>query len=165
MMQDIHPGLRLSGPCGKSLLDVSEDLLVYVGSVLKNESPLAPAAAIDQWLALLDVLKSHWIIPLLYRQIGCLPKVLQPPESAIDEMRKTFLLSRVRTLHMAKQLREIIDAFQDKDVRVLVLRGPGLAWSVYPDPALRPSCDLDLLVLPEHAVQARGILESLGYKC
>jgi hypothetical protein len=165
MMQDIHPGLRLSGPLGQSFFDISEDLLAYIGSVLQNQSPMAPAASVNQWLALLDVLKSHWIIPLLYRQIGCLPKVLQPPESAIDEMRKTFLLSRVRSLHMAKQLREIIDAFRDKNLRVLVLRGPGLAWSVYPDPALRPSCDLDLLVLPEHAVRARGILESLGYKC
>jgi len=66
---------------------------------------------------------------------------------------------------MERQLREIIEGFQEEGVRVLVLRGPALAFSLYPDPAMRPSCDLDLLVLPEQVVQARGILEDLGYKC
>jgi len=30
---------------------------------------------------------------------------------------------------------------------------------------MRPSCDLDLLVAPENVIQARDILESLGYRC
>ncbi|NIR15085.1 MAG: nucleotidyltransferase family protein, partial [Desulfobacterales bacterium] len=71
----------------------------------------------------------------------------------------------VRSLHMERQLQEIIEAFQEQGVRVLVLRGPALAFSLYPDPAMRPSGDLDLLVIPEHVVQARDILESLGYRC
>ena len=66
---------------------------------------------------------------------------------------------------MERQLREIIEAFQEQGVRVLVLRGPALAFSLYPDPAVRPSGDLDLLVMPEQVIQARGILESLGYRC
>jgi hypothetical protein len=66
---------------------------------------------------------------------------------------------------MERQLGEILDAFQHEGVRTLVLRGPALAWSVYPDPAMRPGCDLDLLVLPEEVVHARGIMEGLGYRC
>jgi hypothetical protein len=66
---------------------------------------------------------------------------------------------------MERQLQEIIEALEEEGVRVLVLRGPALAFSLYEDPAMRPSCDLDLLVLPEQVVQARTILESLGYRC
>lgn len=165
MPQDIHPSLRLSGPCGKSFFDVSGDLLAYIGSVLKNESPLAPVASIYQWSQLLDALRSHWIIPLLYRRIGSMPRERRPPESITNEMRQTFLLSRVRCLHMETQLREIIEEFRNQGVQALVLRGPGLAWSVYPDPAMRPSCDLDLLVAPKQMIRARAILENLGYKC
>jgi hypothetical protein len=40
-----------------------------------------------------------------------------------------------------------------------------LARTVYPDPATRPGSDIDLLVLPEHVIKARNILETLGYKC
>ncbi|MFA9613301.1 MAG: nucleotidyltransferase family protein, partial [Deltaproteobacteria bacterium] len=110
-------------------------------------------------------LRANWIIPFVYRKIGSLPQECLPPEPITDEMRQAFLVSCVRSLHMEGQLREIIEAFREQGVRVLVLRGPALAFSLYEDPAMRPSCDLDLLVLPEQVVQARTILESLGYRC
>lgn len=163
--QSIDPGLKLSGMPGNSLLEVSDDLLNYLLSVLRNEFPMTPKASIDQWSNLLSVLKFHWILPLLYRRIGSLPPEVCPPESITDQMRMAFLESHVRSLCMERQLSEILDAFQDEDVEALVLRGPALAWSVYPDPVLRPGSDLDLLVLPEQIVQARAILDHLGYKC
>ena len=159
------PGLKLSGMPGNSLLEVSDDLLTYLLSILGNESPMTPKASIDQWSNLLSILKFHWILPLLYWRIGSLPPEVRPPQSITDHMRMAFLESHVRSLRMERQLGEILNAFQGEGVRALVLRGPALAWSVYPNPALRPSSDLDLLVLPEQVVQARAILEHLDYKC
>jgi hypothetical protein len=164
-IQEVHLDLNLCGTEDKYFLDVSDELLAYIGSVLREESPLAPAASADEWSRLLTFLQAHWIIPLLYRKVGSLPQECRPPETITDEMRQAFLVSVVRSLHMERQLQEIIEAFRKRDVRVLVLRGPALAFSFYPDPAMRPSGDLDLLVLPEQVVQARDILESLGYKC
>jgi hypothetical protein len=164
-MQSIHLSLKLCGTTDTSLLDLSDELFTYVRSVLQDESPLAPEASLDEWSSLLNFLRANWIIPFVYRKIGSLPQECRPPETITDEMRQAFLFSRVRSLHMEGQLREIIKAFKEEGVRVLVLRGPALAWSLYPDPAMRPSCDLDLLVLPEQVVQARTILESLGYRC
>ena len=66
---------------------------------------------------------------------------------------------------MEKQLREIVAAFNDEGVRILVLKGPALGRTAYSDPALRPSSDLDLLVRPDDMVQSCAILEDLGYKC
>ena len=43
------------------------------------------------------------------------------------------------------------------------LKGANLAYRHYPDPALRPMADLDLLVHPENAQQALAALEMLGY--
>jgi hypothetical protein len=165
VMQSIHPSMKLCGTTDKSLHDLSDELLTYVRSVLQGESPLAPAASLDEWSGLLNFLRANWIIPFVYRKIGSLPQECRPPETITDEMRQDFLISVVRSLHMERQLQEIIEAFQEEGVRVLVLRGPALAFSLYEDPAMRPSCDLDLLVIPEQVVQARGILESLGYTC
>jgi hypothetical protein len=164
-VQSIHPSLKLCGTTDKSLLDLSDELLTYVRSVFKDESPLAPEASVDEWSSLLYFLQAHWIIPFVYRKIGSLPQECLPPEAITDEMRQAFLVSCVRSLHMERQLQEIIEAFQEEGVRMLVLRGPALAFSLYPDPAMRPSGDLDLLVIPEQVVQARTILESLGYRC
>jgi len=119
----------------------------------------------NKWSKVLSLLKLHWILPLLYREIAAWPQELRPPEEVLHKMRKSFLASRVRCHHMEKQLSEIIKAFQNRGIRVLVLKGPALAWSVYSDPAMRPSGDLDLLVLPQQISKARDILEQLDYKC
>jgi hypothetical protein len=165
VLESIHPSMRLCGITDESLHDLSEDLLTYVRSVLQGESPLAPETSADEWSSLLDFLQAHWMIPFVYRKIGTLPQECVPPETVTDEMRQTFLVSCVRSVHMERQVQEIIEAFQEEGVRVLVLRGPALAFSLYEDPAMRPSGDLDLLVIPEHVVRARDILESLGYTC
>jgi hypothetical protein len=165
VMQGIHPSMKLCGTSDKHVLGLSDELLTYVMSVLKDESPLAPEASFDEWSSLLNFLRSNWIIPFVYRKIGSLPPECRPPETITDEMRQAFLVSVVRSLQMERQLREIVEAFKQDGVRVLVLRGPALAFSLYPDPAMRPGGDLDLLVLPEQVVQARGILENLGYRC
>ncbi len=164
-MESIHPSMKLCGTTDTTLLDVPEQLLTYVRSVLQDESPLAPEASVDEWSSLLNFLRANWMIPFVYRRIGSLPQECRPPETITDEMRQDFLFSVVRSLHMERQLQEIIEALQEEGVRVLVLRGPALAFSLYEDAAMRPSCDLDLLVLPEQVVQARGILEDLGYRC
>ena len=130
VMQEIHPSLRLGGMTDESLHALSDELLAYVRSVLHDESPLAPEASLDEWSSLLDFLKAHWIIPFVYRKIGSLPQECLPPETITDEMRQVFLVSCVRSVHMERQLQEIIEAFQAGGVRVLVLRGPALAFSL-----------------------------------
>ena len=164
-MQEIHPSMQLCGTTDESFSDLSDEFLTYVRSVLQEESTLAPEASVDEWSSLLDFLRANWMIPFVYRRIGSLPPEYRPPEPITDEMRQTFLVSCVRSVHMERQLQEIIEAFGEQGVRVLVLRGPALAFSLYEDPAMRPSGDLDLLVIPEQVVQARDILESLGYRC
>jgi hypothetical protein len=141
-ISEICPDLNLCGTTDKSPLDLSDELLAYICSVIRDESPTAPDATIEQWVELLEVLRANWLIPLFYRKIGSLPQECRPPEPIADEMRQAFLFSCVRSLHMEGQLREIIEGFQEQGVRVLVLRGPALAFSLYPDPAMRPSCDL-----------------------
>jgi hypothetical protein len=65
---------------------------------------------------------------------------------------------------MERQLREILDTFGRENISSLVLKGPALAWTVYPDPATRPFADIDLLVRPDQYMKARNILNQLGYR-
>jgi len=164
-MQGIDPRMKLCGTSDTYFLDLSDELRIYLKSVLKDESPLAPAVPLDEWSHLLNFLRANWIIPFLYRKIGSLPQECRPPEPITGEMRQAFLVSCVRSIHMERQLQEVVEALREKGVRVLVLRGPALAFSLYADPAMRPSSDLDLLVQPDQVIQARGVLESLGYTC
>ena len=164
-IRNIHIERKLCGKTENALLSVSDGLLLYILSLLRDEAPVLPDASISEWNEMLSALRAHWIIPLLYWEIGHLPHKLRPPKDITTQMRQSFLWSRARCFQMERQLRVIIEAFNEDGISVLVLKGLALARAVYPDPETRPSSDIDLLVLPEHVIKARNILENLGYKC
>ena len=49
-------------------------------------------------------------------------------------------------------------------VRAIALKGPLLGERLYPDPTLRQSTDLDLLVDPAETERARAVLQELGFQ-
>jgi len=164
-IRNMHTELKLCGEPRNALLHLPSDLLIYISSLLRGESPRLPKVSTNQWSDFLSHLIPHGILPLLYWQICSMPPESRPPEEIIFTMRKSFLLNSMSYLKMKRQLGEILRPFQSEGVRALVLKGPALFWTIYPDPAMRPSCDLDLLVLPDQIAQARAILVRLGYKC
>jgi hypothetical protein len=72
------------------------------------------------------------------------------------------LLLRTATLQ-DQEMAEILSLFQHAGVEVLLLKGGDLRFRVYPDPALRPMCDLDILIHPEHLPQAKKALLQQGF--
>lgn len=144
-------------------MQVPEELLNYLLSLLKNDPILPPEVPLKQWTELLSVLNPHWILPLFYWQIGSCPGEFHPPTAIMEQMRHLFMRTRVQTFHLEEQLREVLAAFDKEGVRVLILKGPALARSVYPDTALRQGSDIDLLVMPEQMARSRVILEGMGY--
>jgi hypothetical protein len=61
------------------------------------------------------------------------------------------------------EITHVLDALAAAGVRPLVLKGGALAHSHYPDPALRPRHDTDLLIAADERAQADRTLERLGY--
>ena len=165
-IKNIHREFTLCGTPRNSLLAVSDDLLTYILCLLRNEPPSSiPKASIEQWMSLTDILNHNWIIPFIYYRVGFLPEKLQPPKSITNIMREYFLLSSAQDIRTVRQLERLLLAFRQEQVRVLVMKGPALAWSVYPDAAMRPYDDIDLLVPPKQFTKARKIMEMLGYEC
>lgn len=164
-IKNAHQEFTLCGKPRNSLFTVPDDLLAYVLSLLRNELPPVPKAPIEQWMRLVEILNHNRIVPFLYSRIGVLPEELRPPKRITDTMRECFLVSRVRNMKMDRQLERLLLAFKQEQIEVLVMKGPAIAWSVYPDPAMRPYDDIDLLVLPKQFVRARKTMEMLGYSC
>jgi hypothetical protein len=129
-----------------------------LGSALKAEHIRS-----GEWSDSLPVLAAHGILPLLYWRISALPAEISPPEDITDRMRQISLAGLANTVLMERQLGEVIEGFKKAEVPMLVLKGPGLASSIYPNPSLRPSVDIDLLVPPERMRQSRTVLERLNY--
>jgi len=49
-------------------------------------------------------------------------------------------------------------------IPVVILKGAALATTIYPNPALRPLSDIDLLIPRQHLEPAVQALKSLGYR-
>jgi hypothetical protein len=62
------------------------------------------------------------------------------------------------------KLGEILRGFSKIGVPVIVLKGAALSATIYPEPALRPMLDLDLLIPFSSFAAARLLLERIGYK-
>jgi len=70
----------------------------------------------------------------------------------------------VRNMIQLKELNTILDAFEKEGIDVIQLKGAWLAKNYYPDPALRPMGDLDLLIRKEDMKRAKGSLMGQGFE-
>jgi glycosyltransferase involved in cell wall biosynthesis len=62
-----------------------------------------------------------------------------------------------------RELARVIGGLAAAGVQALVAKGAALAYSVYPEPHLRPRVDADLLVRHEDVPRVVGVLTDLGY--
>ncbi len=100
--------------------------------------------------------------PWLYRTLKNHPEVGLAAEFW-EQLNRCHAQSMMRSLADQACFREVVATFTTEQIPVLVLKGAYLGTFVYRSPALRPMCDLDLLVREEHFEQARRILERLGF--
>jgi hypothetical protein len=146
------------------MADIPEKFKAYLSSLLKNIPITPPLAALDQWKELLSILRAHWVIPFLYARIAKLPAEFRPPHEIVENMQGIFVQSSLRALQTDVQLQELVQTFDNGGIDMIVLKGGALGRTIYPDPALRPGSDLDILVRPNQFERACSIMGSLGYR-
>ncbi len=82
------------------------------------------------------------------------------------EMKKLYLQyvqNRNRNRVQMQILENILLLFTTKNVDLLILKGGALCNLIYPDTALRPMSDLDILVKEDDAETARRLLSDMGF--
>ncbi len=122
--------------------------------------PLAGEPACD-WMSLLEGALRHGLVSRLLAALPAdrrgLPPAFEP------RLRREVAGLRVRAALLSAALDEVLRALARRGIRTVPLKGPVLAERLYPDPALRPSSDLDLLVADADFDRAAAALEELGY--
>lgn len=118
-------------------------------------------AGVKDWPALLNAAEQNGLSPLIYRHIET--HRLQVPEDSLRVLRA--LAVRHRHAHRARMetLEAVVEALDQADVPVVLLKGAALVQTLYPSPELRPMSDLDLLVPPKLAERAQRTLRGLGF--
>jgi hypothetical protein len=164
-IKELHSVYPLSGKKKNALLELPEDQLAYLIAVIKGEPAVLPELAAEQWDSLIELLKMHTIEPLFYVLLKDQPQERRPPAAAMAKLSTHYLSSQMDVVRTEGQLKEILDAFRKADIRMLVLKGTGISYTYYKQPAMRRSSDIDILVRPDDVRHAREVLKTLGYLC
>ena len=165
------------------------DLLLACARARTEAGPAARPADVPDWAALLDAADFHNLLPLLYWSIGRGPAdladstisnpITNPISNPITRLpthqltrfaspasllHQAYVASAKRALFLTVNLAELMLRFDEERIPVIALKGPPLAEWLYPDPALRPSFDLDLLIRPADVPAALALLAREGYR-
>jgi len=105
--------------------------------------------------------EQHGLAPIVSHHLKKINTSIDDLE--IKKLHIQFVRNRNRIRVLMKILEKILFEFSNKNIDVLVLKGGALCNLIYPDTALRPMSDLDLLVKETDAANASGILSDMGF--
>ncbi|MBS2098530.1 nucleotidyltransferase family protein [Carboxylicivirga linearis] len=92
-------------------------------------------------------------------------KQVQLPDYLTLQLKKAYFASLLRNIKILSIRDELTELFIANKLRPVLLKGCTLATSIYPDPAIRPMSDIDMLFLNDDAEKARQLLLSYGGLC
>jgi hypothetical protein len=101
----------------------------------------------------------HRVSPIL----GSFARSLNAPRHVSTLLETYYLYNRERTWLYAQEIASITKKMAAHDLDVLVRKGGYLAYSIYPEAALREFNDLDLLIHESDRERASALLVEMGY--
>lgn len=133
-------------------------------ALLRGESPAcASAVRGDDVEAFVRDARYHGVTLLLDARFHAMDERTWP--AAIRHAcQRDALVHSVSEPKRRTELERVLAGLAGAGLAPLLLKGTGLAYSHYPNPALRPRADCDLLVAPAERAAATAILQALGYR-
>ena len=128
----------------------------------EGPAPHGSSGWID-WPRAAELACQNRVGPLVY---SALRRVPLPPDArpALQILKSAYVATAARNAALFRVLKSALEAFSAERMRVIVLKGAALAELVYPDRALRPMADIDLLIREEDLEEAERRLRSIGYE-
>ena len=140
-----------------------ERLLLRTAAVTGSDDGIRAAVAeVVDWNRFHGLAQVERAIAVIHPRLRSIAADLIPSQ-VLDQMRRVALVSDFAMLHLESRLRESLDGLERANVRVMLLKGAGLAYSVYGDVRKRPMSDIDILVDPSAAQTTRRVLLDVGW--
>ena len=139
-------------------LPISSSLRAPLRALLRGEPAAWPAETSEDDIArLLESIEQHGVGPLLYAHLS---GNSWPAHAALRDV--AIRAATGESLRLA-DLRALLSAFDGRGIRVVIIKGTGLAYDLYASPELRPRGDTDLLIAESDLDAVRSLLHGLGY--
>ena len=138
-----------------------------LGLALSSRSPevLWEALSPPEWKDLVETAQQQRVAPLLYHELESCGWPESTPSHLVRQLKSAYYGASGLNLMLYEELARVLHALESRAgvARVVLLKGVALASTLYPDLALRPMSDLDLLIPREQIPAATDALRGLGY--
>jgi hypothetical protein len=125
-------------------------------ALLRGERADWPADATDSDATqLLESIEQNGLAPIVYAR--------SPDWPIRPSLREIAIRAAAGETSRLADVRAVLSAFETNGIRVLIIKGTGLAYDIYPSPELRPRGDTDLLIAESDLESVRTILHALDY--
>ena len=142
-------------------------VLCLLSSIIRPlPSVLLPHLEHLNWESFVKTAQEEKLLPLLYYACKQKSIVHLLPASVVATLQSAYINNLGRTFFLKKALSEVLKAFNDQQVKIMLLKGGALlVETVYPDINTRMMSDIDFMVHPEDIAQVKRIFQDLDYTC
>jgi hypothetical protein len=123
-----------------------------------------PGLSDDKWAVIDAMAAQHRLQPLLAWRTAQARAPWMVPAATEAGWSEALEIGRLVNLALLAGLRLAGEVLTKADIKFTALKGPRLAWHGYPEAALRPMRDLDLLVPEKDARRAEEVLCGAGFE-
>jgi len=112
----------------------------------------------------LDACAAEGVAALVHHHARAKPAWSDWPDAVRESLRRDARMQAAGDMVVERELVAVLDALAEAGVGTMLLKGAALAYSHYPEPALRTRCDADVLIRPADRDVATRVLEGRGYR-
>jgi len=143
-----------------------EEYLAYAVRIASNNGrhkccPYDKIKKDFDWDYLLNQARKNTVSPLLYFSLKEEKKNL--PKEFFEEIKKDYYQTLARNILIQEEIKPILQSFEEKKIKVILLKGVALGITAYPSPGLRPMSDVDILVKDNDLLKVNHVLNRAGY--
>ncbi len=140
---------------------LEEKIILETACPSGKEALFEDSKSLD-WPRILHLAKRHHLVPALHELLVSSSDSI--PAAAMTPLSRMARDSAISNLAQTGRLIEILERFEQLELRVYPYKGPMLAQLAYGSFTKRAFRDLDLLVPESEVLKAARALESLGYR-
>jgi len=126
-----------------------------------GEQVIVPALSPGEWMSLDAMAAQHRVQAQLHARLRNQSEI---PVDIRSGWRAAHRSSAMAAMALRQELAEVTGLLEAEGLAPVALKGAWLAWHAYPDPALRPMRDIDLLLDTATVEPAFTCLQAAGYR-
>ncbi len=139
------------------------DTLISVLRTSPDDTPYSGILPAEDWNGIVELSLLHGVAPLLLARLRERNLQQSVPTEILKKLQSATLHTGLKNTKLYHELGNVLKGFVQESIPVIVLKGAHLAELVYPNIALRPMDDVDLLVRKNDLERVEKKLHEIGY--